>query len=536
MRRFFHSQKLQIMKHVLLLVATSLLSFSIHAQFQKTFGSPNGDDMAYAVLQTSDGGFALAGYTETLGVGDDVLVMKLDDNGDVEWARAFGGGDYEEGKAIVQTPDEGFAIGATGSSYGAGGDDFYLIKTDASGNLEWFKTFGGQDSEYFEDMTLTPDGGFILIGTSLGMYNYGPWDIFLVKTDADGNLEWSKIIDLTGTIALGAEEGFAVDVTADGGYILSTEPEHLGVQFSGGDVCLIKVDSLGEVQWFSKAVNNLDADTEWDFGYSVHETTDEGYIVGGTTATFGTATKMALHRMDQTGALQWSRFYDFDGRDMAYSCLQRSNGGFAIAGGYDAFTDTGNVVILTTDDLGNPGFIGSYGGDGDDFAWSIHETFDLAFVMAGRSNSFSSNGDYDVYLLKTDFGGSMKNCPQQEFHLIAQDSIDVELYDPELTIDVPDVEEESAVINNIAVNITEELVCPVSTEIVEPLVENEVHIPSLIGQGNSVKLQRNYEYRVFGTDGKLHMSGNGNMIPFDQTGLFLLVIENQLFKIVVVKE
>jgi predicted secreted protein len=127
--------------------------------WSKTYGGTNAN-VAYALVQTSDGGYALAGYTNSFGAGGyDFWLVKTDSNGNMQWNKTYGGTGDDEAAALVQTTDGGYALAGYTNSFGAGGYDFWLVKTDSNGNMQWNKTYGGSGNDYASDLVRTSDGG-----------------------------------------------------------------------------------------------------------------------------------------------------------------------------------------------------------------------------------------------------------------------------------------------------------------------------------------------------------------------------------------
>lgn len=190
------------------------------------------------------------------------------------WDQIFGGSGDDYGRSVVQTSDGGYiVIGYTGSS-GAGGDDVYLIKTDSGGTETWSKTYGGANNDYGRSVAQTSDGGFIITGAIYPSFPGSP-DVYLVKTDVNGVESWSKTFG-----GVGFDRGQSVVQTSDGGYIIAGETSSSGA--GGYDVYLIKTDSSGVEVW-SKTFGG----TSDDQGYSVVQTGDGGYILAGSTESFG---------------------------------------------------------------------------------------------------------------------------------------------------------------------------------------------------------------------------------------------------------
>jgi len=263
-------------------------------EWEKTFGGSLWD-YGSSVQQTTDGGYIIAGYTESFGAGNgDVYLIKTDSNGNIVWDRTFGGYPPDEGYFAQQTTDGGYVI--TGLTYT--GYNVYLIKTDSNGNSVWEKTFGDNMREYGNSVQQTTDGGYVLVGVTES-FGAGMFDVYLVKTDSNGNKQWEKTFG-------GSEddEGVSVKQAADGGYIMAGYTESFGA--GNGDVYLIKTDSEGNEIW-SRIFGGIEHDT----GRSVQQTADGGYIIAGYTESFGGGNSdVYLIKTDSDGVEDWSKTFD----------------------------------------------------------------------------------------------------------------------------------------------------------------------------------------------------------------------------------
>ncbi|MFZ8835330.1 MAG: hypothetical protein ACO2O5_14235, partial [Candidatus Caldipriscus sp.] len=160
-------------------------------KFAKTYGGAS-DDWAISVRQTSDGGYIVAGGTESFGAGGwDALLIKTDANGNVQWAKTYGGSNRYRAFSVQQTSDGGYIVGSWISPASSTVDDILLIKTNASGNLQWAKTYGGTGDDQVNSVRQTSDGGYIVAGGTES-FGAGDWDALLIKTNASGNLQWAK--------------------------------------------------------------------------------------------------------------------------------------------------------------------------------------------------------------------------------------------------------------------------------------------------------------------------------------------------------
>jgi Fibronectin type III domain len=239
--------------------------------WSKTFGGSEDDDGS-SVQQTSDGGYIIAGYTESYGAGGrDVWLIKADSSGNMAWNQTFGGSSSYMADSVQQTSDGGYIIAGTTCSYEC---DVVLIKTDPSGNMAWNQTFGGSDFDWSYSVQQTSDGGYVIAGLTYS-YGAGNSDIWLIKTDSSGNEAWSKTFGGSGD-----DEAASVQQTSDGGYIIAGGTASYGA--GGFDVWLIKTDSSGNEAW-SKTFGGSGSDE----AYSVQQTSDGGYIVAGRTDSYG---------------------------------------------------------------------------------------------------------------------------------------------------------------------------------------------------------------------------------------------------------
>jgi hypothetical protein len=244
-----------------------------------TYGGSE-DDRAYCVQQTlPDSGYIVAGYSDTFGAGGgDAFVIKTDADGGFLWGEAYGGADWDEARYISQTfPDSGFIVAGATSSTGAGGDDAYLIKIGSDGDSLWARTYGGAGSDYgFEAHQTFPDSGYVLVGHT-SSFGAGGSDIYLVKTDQAGDTLWTTTFG-----GASVEYGYSVKATSpEPGYIVSGATRSFGA--GNFDAYLIKTDAAGGAIW-TKTYGG----SEYDDGYSVCQTApDSGYVVAGSTRSSG---------------------------------------------------------------------------------------------------------------------------------------------------------------------------------------------------------------------------------------------------------
>ncbi len=239
--------------------------------FEKTYGSTQ-NDMGMEIAQVTDGGYIITGQTlQPNSFNRDVYLLKVDSNGNKLWEKTFGGSGEDLGVSIQQTTDRGYIIVGNTDSFGAGSTDFYLIKTDSNGNKLWEKTYGGELYDAPSKVYQVSDGGYIMFGIIGGT---NP-DFYLIKTDSQGNKQWEKVY---GTLDE-PETGVSLDITSDGGYIMTGFRRLFA---NREDIYIVKADSNGEKEW-EKTIDGGRA----DLAYSIHETSDRGYIIAGHTRSKG---------------------------------------------------------------------------------------------------------------------------------------------------------------------------------------------------------------------------------------------------------
>ena len=246
------------------------------AEWNKTYGGTGGE-VARSIVLTTDGGYAITGNTFSYGAGSsDFWLVKTDSVGNVQWNKTYGGTGWDEAWALVQTTDGGYAIVGYTDSYGAGMNDFWLVKTDSNGNPQWNQTYGGMYDEWARDLVQTGDGGYALAGET---ESFGPngnaGDFWLVKTDSAGNVQWNKTYG-----GIECDVASALIQTADDGYAVA------GFTFSSGfgshDAWLVKTDSSGNAEW-SLACGGASG----DFATSLVQTAEAKYVMAGFTNSYG---------------------------------------------------------------------------------------------------------------------------------------------------------------------------------------------------------------------------------------------------------
>jgi len=368
-------------------------------EWSKTFGNP-GDDFGESVQQTSDGGYVIAGFTESYGAGGkDVWLIKTDSNGDKAWDETFGGTSDDGGWSVQRTADGGYIISGYTESYGGGARDAWLIKTDSNGNKVWDKTFGGASDDDGWSVQQTLDGGYIVAGAT-GSYGAGEGDVWLIKTDSDGDKVWDKTFGGTSDDA-----GWSVQQTSDGGYVIAGYTSSYGA--GQWDAWLIKTDSNGNRVW-----DRTFGGVSFDDGESVQETSDGGYIIAGFTKSYGAGGEdVWLIKTDSSGNEVWDKTFGGTSDDVGWSVHQTSDGGYIIAGSTSSYgAGEWDAWLIKTDSDGNKVWEKTLGGTSDDDGISVHQTSDGGYVVAGATVSYGAGGQ-DVWLTKLGPEAGVQNSP-----------------------------------------------------------------------------------------------------------------------------
>jgi hypothetical protein len=369
----------------------------------KTFGG-SALDQGWSLQQTSDGGSIITGVTESYGAGlEDILLIKTNAEGDAQWIKTFGGEQDDGGCSVQQTTDDGYIVAGYTSSSGAGSVDALLVKVDSLGNQVWQETFGSWGSDGARSVQQTFDEGFIITGWT---WSYGTvmGDLWLVKIDSQGNEEWN-----TSFGGNGYDRGFSVQQTTDGGYVATGWTDSYGA--GNDDVWLVKADSQGNEEW-----NKTFGGSGRDQGQSVQQTTAGGYIITGYTRSYGAGDDdVWLIKTDSLGIEDWKMTYGGVYSDVGYSVQQTTDGGFIITGHTLSYgAGVHDFFLIKADALGDTLWTRAFGGSNIDIGNSVQQTADGGYILVGYTRSYGA-GNYDVWLLKIEGEGVQLNPPRNLF-------------------------------------------------------------------------------------------------------------------------
>jgi hypothetical protein len=356
--------------------------------WHRTYGGAT-SDYGYSVDEASDGGFVIAGNTHSFGAGgSDFYVVRTDADGDTLWHRAYGSPGSDYARAALQTPDGGFIVVGSSDTSSTGDYDVYLVKTDADGDTMWARYYGyAGGNDRGSDVCRAPDGGYFVAGYTDAFGNGN--DGYLVRTDSNGNMLWDAAYGWAGS-----EYFECVDLTSNGGCILvgattsSTPP--------GWDVYVVKTKADGDTLW-----TRTFGGTGQDYGNAGRETFEGDFIVIGSLETAAKGNEVYLIRLKPDGADRWRRYYGGTSDEMGYGiCQIPSDSGYVAVGWTDSYgAGDWDVYLIRTDAGGDTVWAKTYGGSDRDWGWDVGLLHYDELIISGTTRSYGAGND-DVYLLK----------------------------------------------------------------------------------------------------------------------------------------
>lgn len=394
------------MKKSILICIVVSFQFVSQAQikFQHIIGGSGYDD-AQEIIQVS-GGYVMCGTTEGFGAGQsDILVIRTNDSGVVQWSKAYGSAGNDFGVGIKKAPGGGFII--AGYTYGLSTDtltnDFLLIKINGTGNVEWAKTYGGPANDEAHAIAVMPDSGFVIAGTTSSYGGAANQSGYVVRTDKDGVKLWSKAITQNSDQQL-----FAIEATDDGGCVVAGYTYVSTLRLF--DILVSRLNPNGSNQWTKSYGGN---NTEQAF--SVKQSLTGGFIVSGYTSSFGNGQDDAfILRLNESGNSSWFSTYGSASAERGKTVLWGTGDGILI-GGYakisSAVGPIDNNFLLKADTSGNVVWSKTYGPSINvSVAYTTALCDDGGYVMSGLTGGFGAQQN-DVYTVKVNtIGGS--GCSQ----------------------------------------------------------------------------------------------------------------------------
>ncbi len=363
--------------------------------WDKTFGGSE-PDMANSIIQTKDGGYAVVGYTWSKGAGrQDFWVIKLYEDGSIEWDRTFGGSEADVIYSIIQTEDGGYAIAGKTKSI-ASGEKAWVIKLNKRGNKVWDNTLAKRTDDEIFSIIQTADGGYAVCGYT-GAKDWGEVDCWVIKLDETVNTVWDRIFG-----GIGWDETNSILQTEDGGYVVFgfVQSKNKGRE----DAWIAKLDENGEIVWDKAFGGNQNEEIfsgikTADGGYAVCGYT-ESKGAGGYDAW--------IAKLDENGEIVWDKAFGGIEADVANSIIQTEDGGYALAGyTWSKGAGREDAWVIKLDKNGDVVWDKTFGESNEDVARCIIQTEDGGYSLAGYTESKGA-GRYDVWVIKLDEKGNLE--------------------------------------------------------------------------------------------------------------------------------
>ncbi len=365
--------------------ATINAACSFSSDWTVTIGLAGSED-ARSIRQTSDGGYAFLGSTSSMGGGNDFYLVRIDACGDIVWSNNFGGTSSDLGTSMDVGSDGSFIIAGTVPPLPS---NDYVIKTSSSGEYLFGSNFGGSPIHMVLDVTGVGGSGYALVGGAAPTI-LDPPDVHFIKANSVLGSFWSKTIG-----GPGSDVAYSVYQTADAGYILAGRTDSYGA--GAGDFYLLKLNVIGDSLWA-----NTYGTTGDETAFSVVETSDSGLIVvGSSTPLGGGSSDMFIVRLTSDGTESWRRTVGGASDEVARSVQETDQGDFLVAGWTNSYGAGGHdFYIVKLNATGDTLWTDTKGGVGDDKAYEILTTADGGYIVAGETKSFGA-GTKNAYIVKS---------------------------------------------------------------------------------------------------------------------------------------
>jgi len=383
---------------------------TVHCFSQDTFQKiieGNNPLLGYTIELTEDGGFIVAGHSENSILGDkDIIIIKFDSQGIIEWSKVYGGSANDYPRAVIQTNSMEFIVIASTYSFGYGDEDILAIKLDINGNIIWSKTFGGNNEDRGFSLQQTSENGFI-IGGSTQSFGAGQRDAYIIKINNNGEITWTRVIG-----GVNLDNCFNIKQTLDSGYIFTGTEESFGP--GAHSLLLTKLSSNGNIEWSKAIGGNIEEHARivsqtQDNGY---------VLLGHTLTWGAGSWDPIVVKTDNLGNIQWAKTYGGYSEEFIGNIITLDNGGYAICGSTTTFGNgPRDIFIINIDSFGELIGAITYGGNGSEeipFGGdnALSQMSDGNFLLVGQSNSFTEQNS--IYIVKSDASG-ISGCNETNF-------------------------------------------------------------------------------------------------------------------------
>jgi len=477
--------------------------------FAKTYGSAE-DEHAWSIIQTTDGGYAIAGATRSFGAGlDDFLILKLDRYGDIEWTRSIGGPQRDLAYSLFQTSDGGYIVVGITYSFGTGDEDIMVIKLGSVGNLEWAKTYGGPDLDecYAGSLARTADDGCVFVGGTKS-FGAGDVDIMVVKLGATGNIEWARTFGYQYR-----DFGYSVIQTGNGGYVVVGQT--MGTAVGPGKVLVLRLSPSGDLEW-----SNMLSGPYTNEAFEVIQTSDGGYAIVGNTDIPGADLECMVIKLGSTGNLEWAKAIGGPDWDESYSIAQTPDGGYVVAGITLSYGPD-DLFLFKLSATGELVWGRTFGGPSRDALAFLKRTGDGGFAITGYTESFGVGGR-DIMVITVEPDGSYPDCvsdcaPYVEIHTLSVSSPSLgDLCSPITSDPNPSINTPNLTVSDVCV--------PLYASDLTPGREPRGIVCSHVAGGILFRSHAELAAEIYSPDGRLvysgHLQKGENRIPLGQ-GVYL---------------
>ena len=357
-----------------------------------TFGGESGDG-ATAICATEDGGAVLCGFTYSIGEGNsDLLILKVNSEGEEQWSVPVGGDGFEYGHAIRAVSNGGYIVTGSTTSFGSGQKDIYLVRLDANGKVAWQRSYGGPDADDGRDVCETADGGFVICGYTES-FSAGEDDFYMIKTDESGDTLWTRTFGSTRS-----ETGQSVCETEDGGLLFFGSAGSPDLIEANRDYYLVKMDRDGSVIWHTN--HNGAYFFSYDWGTAVCPSRDGRFLLVGDGSVNWPMDAFVV-TINENGELVRERYFGDTFFDFGTDVIQTNEGGNLICGVYKDFDTTRNDIRLTKLSINGDVIWTEILGDslGSEWGNAICQMSDGNYLVTGQLNPNLSE-DCDVFVMK----------------------------------------------------------------------------------------------------------------------------------------
>jgi VCBS repeat-containing protein len=394
------------------------------ATFALRIGGPGSDDVWRSIEKSSDGGYIIAGSTDSAGAGkNDVWIIKISEEGTIEWQRTYGGQGGDSARTIKSTPDGGFVVAGQTNSFSNGRADMWVLKFNSAGVMEWHTAYGGPGNDIAHAIEVTSDGGYLVAGYTSG-FGAVLKDYFVIKIGSAGEKQWAKRFGGTGDDVVRV-----VKETSGGEYLVAGFTHSFGLK---GDVLVVKLAEDGQLIWQKRY-----GGAKFEEPSTILEVPG-GYIILEQSASFSN-TDGWMFKIDDAGKILWQKRIGGGSFDELSAARLTPDGGFLVAAETKSFgAVNADFWVVKFDSSGEPQWQKRYGGPGVDEPEAIALTPEGGSLVVGTTRSFGAIGK-DVWFLRLNANGDVAQCSEGVTHNLVTNAITRQTVSTDSTTTAADV-------------------------------------------------------------------------------------------------